>query len=79
MTADKKVFPSHDLLFIPSLVIQCESSRKLTDFGGGMLKPLGRTDPAKEHQSGTWNGYTHYLFLAVVIWRVIQLSKCNAL
>lgn len=53
MTADKKVFPSHDLLFIPSLVIQCESSRKLIDFGGGMLKPLGRTDPAK--RASVWD------------------------
>lgn len=53
MTAYKIVFPSHDLLFIPSLMVQCESSRKLIDFGGGMLTPLGRTDPAK--RASVWD------------------------
>lgn len=53
MTAYTKVFPSRDLLFIPSLMVQHESSRKLKGLGGGMLKPLGRSDPAK--RASVWD------------------------
>lgn len=53
MTLYTKVFPSHDLLFISSLMVQHESSRKLRGLGGGMLKPLGRSDPAK--RASVWD------------------------
>lgn len=68
MAVYTEVFPSHDLLFIPSVMVQCESFRKLRGLGDGVLKSLG-----------TWNGYTRFPFLVMVIWRVIQLSKCNTL
>lgn len=56
----------------PTWIIQKAKRPGRWSLWGCLIQP-------KEHQSGTWNGYTHFPFLAVVIWRVIQLSKCNAL
>jgi len=67
MTAYTKVFPSHDLLFILSLMVQSDSSRRLRGLGGGMFTLWGGLIQPKEHQSRTWNGYAHFPFLAMVI------------
>lgn len=53
--------------------------QKAKRLGRWYARAFGEVWSSQKSMSGTWNGYTHFPFLAMVIWRVIQLSKCNAL